>query len=111
MVELYNTSCVMASETISDLVICANEASAGPSSMLGVGILASGFLIAIWFIMVMSLQKKTNIKGSILVSSFVCLLMSIFLKSMNLIGFTLVILFLIVTAISLGLSWTKNIGD
>ena len=103
MAELYNTTCVKASETISDLIICANRATGGSNAIMGEGLLVGGFLIAVFIIMIMML-RKSDFDDAILAAGFVSFLLSIFLRMAGLVSFTLVLAFLLITAGSLLIS-------
>lgn len=88
----YNITGLEASTTFVDLVSFANTSSNN--------ILVGGFMVAVFIVMTMGFMIKTTFEKSVLASSFVCFMLSLFLRQANLINFVFVIGFLIIAAFS-----------
>jgi len=99
MADLYNMTCIKAAETVVDVVLCANEATT--RGEIGYGILVPGFLIAIFFVMLMAL-KKDDILESLVASSTICLILSMFLRMADLVPMMMVLGFAALTLGSVG---------
>jgi hypothetical protein len=90
LIELYNLTNLTNAKTLPDLVVIANNATNQ--------IFMGGYLVAFFIIMLMGLLVKFKFEESLLASSFACFILSLFLRQAQLINFTFVIGFLIITA-------------
>ena len=93
MTDLYNLTALKQSQNLVDLVLVANDATSKGGQY---GILVQGFLIAFFIIMILSLmaaKKSADFLTSIFASSFVCFILSIFLRTANLISLLYVLVF------------------
>ena len=90
MTDLYNTTLLEQSTTLGDIVTVANNASSGLDG--GVQVLLPLFLIALWVIMIMILRKY-ELKSAILSTSFVMMIISLFLWQAQLVMFIMVLFF------------------
>jgi len=88
----YNLSALAESETVLDVVTVANNATGQ--------ILMGLFLVAVFFIMMMILSKN-GFDNALVISSFACFILSLFLRFANMINFLFVIFFLAITAFML----------
>jgi hypothetical protein len=86
----YNLTNLTGSDTIVDLIVYSNQATNG--------IIVQGFLIAIFFILTMGFMVKSKFEDSVMASSFICFILSLFLRQAELVSFIFVIGFLVVTA-------------
>lgn len=97
----YNITPLQNADNFVDLVSFANTVSNQ--------LLAGGFMVAIFVVMTMGFMIKTSFERSVFASSFVCFILSLFLRQANLINFVFPIGFLVITAFTgLYLYATKN---
>jgi hypothetical protein len=91
MTDLYNMTDLQNADTFQKLFVVANDATGQ--------ILVGMFLIVI-FILLTLILKRSSFKEGLLASSFVCFILSIFLRFANLISFEFVIGFLLIMALT-----------
>ena len=89
---LYNLSALQNSETITDIVVAANNATGQ--------VLMGLFLVAIFIVFVLRL-KKYDFEDTILASSFIFFILSVFLRQAQLVNFIVVLVFLVILAFSM----------
>lgn len=87
---IYNITGFQNAQTVSDIAVWSNQVT----NFLFV----DSFMIAIFFIFILVFKAKNDFDDSILASSFVCFILSTFLRLANLVSFTLVLVFLAILA-------------
>jgi len=87
----YNLTLLQEVETVPDVISVANTYAGG--NLVGM------FLIAIFFVMLM-IMKKWDFDKSLLVSSFLCFMFSLFLKMAGFVSMIFVLVFGIVMALT-----------
>lgn len=85
----YNMTELQASETVIDLVVFANRATEM--------VLGNLFMIAIFIILLMVL-KRHDFEETLLVSSFICFVISLLFRAAGMIHYTLIIVFMLIMA-------------
>lgn len=90
---LYNITGLQNAETIVDLVVYANQATAGTDMLTRNGILMGGFLITIFAIIFMAYSQRKGVTQALLTSGFICFVLSIFLRLADMVSFLLVLAF------------------
>jgi len=88
----YNTTGLESSNTIVDVFLYSNT--------LTNGLFLSGLLFVIYIIMIYTLQLRDDFLNAVIVSSWVCFVLSGFLLYLDAINSTIVLMFLIVTGIT-----------
>ena len=99
MADLYSLTNLTDSTSIIDLVRVANSASSyTPSPLMQGGVLVGGFLVVI-LIVILMIMRQYEFQDNILVASFVCFILSIFLRMTGLVSTFVVFFFLVVMAL------------
>lgn len=95
----YNITQLQDSVTVLDIIKTANTASND--------IFVGGFLVAIFMVMVMGMRKYSFI-NAMLVSSFVCGILSLFLWYAKIVNFTVCIIFIAIFSVTMFMSFFKQ---
>ena len=98
MADLYNLTALKNAETIVDVIIAANNAY--PNNAQGPQLLVGGFLVAL-FVVLLMMMKKANFTDRLLVASWLCFVLSLFLRVAELINFYFVIGFSLMAALTM----------
>ena len=99
----HNLTALSESETVTDLVTVANDATG--QTLMGL------FLIGIFFIILM-VMGKNGFEKAMIVASYSCFILSLFLRYAGMINFLFVILFLAIAAFTtLYMGLSKNRGE
>lgn len=88
----YNLTQLQSSTNIYDVIVFANDATTG--------LLISLFVVAIFIMLIMVLKRTNEFDAALLASSFICFLLTAFLRYANLINLTWVIVFFVATVLS-----------
>jgi hypothetical protein len=89
---IYNITGFQTAKTVSDMAVWANQTTNYA--------FAESFLVATFFIFLLVLKSKNDFDDSILASSFVCFILSLFLRLANLVSFGTVLIFLAILSIT-----------